>query len=125
MSTLRANTLQNANGTRTRGTCWAWVNFTSITATAITGSFNVSSLIDNGTGDTTINFTTALADANYAVALGNISPTTALTSNNLTVHGDNTNPTLKSTTQLRVFSGATNTGTPGDQGQCSVVIMGN
>jgi hypothetical protein len=33
---------------------------------AIRASFNVSSITDNGTGDYTVNFTTALVDANYA-----------------------------------------------------------
>lgn len=35
----------------------------------IRGSSNVSSVTDNGTGDYSINFTTALADANYAWAM--------------------------------------------------------
>jgi hypothetical protein len=35
---------------------------------AIRGSGNVTSITDNGTGDYTVNFTTAMPDANYAVA---------------------------------------------------------
>ena len=49
--------------------CRAWVNFDGTAATAgtyIRGSYNVSSITDNGTGDYTVNFTTALADANYS-----------------------------------------------------------
>jgi hypothetical protein len=48
----------------------AWVNFDG-TASPITirASFNVSSISDNGTGDYTVNFTTALADANYAAVV--------------------------------------------------------
>jgi hypothetical protein len=34
---------------------------------SIRASYNVSSITDNGVGDYTVNFTTALADANYAV----------------------------------------------------------
>jgi hypothetical protein len=34
---------------------------------AIRASGNVSSITDNGTGDYTINFTTAMSDANYSV----------------------------------------------------------
>jgi hypothetical protein len=45
----------------------AWVNFNGTGTVAIRGSFNVSSITDNGTGDYTVNFTTALADVNYAV----------------------------------------------------------
>jgi hypothetical protein len=33
---------------------------------AIRASYNVSSITDNGTGDYTVNFTSALADANYS-----------------------------------------------------------
>ncbi len=47
----------------------AWVNFNGTGAVAIRASFNVSSITDNGTGDYTVNFTTALADANYATVL--------------------------------------------------------
>jgi hypothetical protein len=50
------------------GLCKAWVNFNGSGVVAIRASYNVSSITDNGTGDYTVNFTTALADANYAVA---------------------------------------------------------
>jgi hypothetical protein len=44
----------------------AWVNFNGTGTVAIRASGNVSSITDNGTGDYTVNFTTALADANYS-----------------------------------------------------------
>ena len=46
--------------------CRAWVNFNGTGTVAIRGSGNVSSITDNGVGDYTINFTTALVDANYS-----------------------------------------------------------
>ena len=46
--------------------CRAWVNFNGTGTVAIRASGNVTSITDNGTGDYTVNFTTALADANYA-----------------------------------------------------------
>jgi len=46
--------------------CAAWVNFNGTSTVAIRASYNVSSITDNGTGDYTVNFTTALADANYS-----------------------------------------------------------
>jgi hypothetical protein len=46
--------------------CRAWVNFNGTGTVAIRASGNVSSITDNGTGEYTINFTTALADADYA-----------------------------------------------------------
>jgi hypothetical protein len=47
-------------------TCRAWVNFNGTGTVAIRASFNVSSITDNGTGDYTVNFTTAMPDANYS-----------------------------------------------------------
>jgi hypothetical protein len=47
--------------------CRAWVNFDGTGTVAIRASGNVSSITDNGTGDYTINFTTALTDANYNI----------------------------------------------------------
>ncbi|WP_197728972.1 hypothetical protein [Rhizobium ruizarguesonis] len=47
----------------------AWVNFNGTGVVAIRASKNVSSITDNGTGDYTVNFTTALADANYAALI--------------------------------------------------------
>ena len=44
----------------------AWVNFNGSGVVAIRASYNVSSITDNGTGDYTVNFTTAMADADYA-----------------------------------------------------------
>lgn len=46
--------------------CRAWVNFNGTGTVAIRGSGNVSSITDNGTGDYTVNFTTAMPDANYS-----------------------------------------------------------
>jgi hypothetical protein len=47
--------------------CRAWCNFDGTTATpsTIRGSGNVSSVTRNGSGDYTVNFTTAMPDANY------------------------------------------------------------
>ena len=44
----------------------AWVNFNGTGTVAIRSSYNVSSITDNGTGDYTVNFATALSDANYS-----------------------------------------------------------
>lgn len=45
----------------------AWVNFNGTGTVAINGSYNVSSITDDGTGDYDINFSTALSDTNYVV----------------------------------------------------------
>ena len=50
--------------------CRAWVNFNGTSTVAIRASGNVTSITDNGTGDYTVNFTTAMPDANYSITTG-------------------------------------------------------
>lgn len=57
----------NASGSAPIYACRAWVNFNGTGTVAIRASGNVSSITDNGTGNYTINFTTNMPDANYAV----------------------------------------------------------
>ncbi len=47
-----------------------WVAFNGVTTTAILDSENVSSLTDNGTGDTTITWASPMSTADYAVGAG-------------------------------------------------------
>lgn len=47
--------------------CRAWVNFNGTGTIAIRASGNVSSITDNGVGDYTVNFTSAMPDGNYSV----------------------------------------------------------
>ncbi len=78
-------TIQDSAGTQIGTFCRAWVNFNGTTNTGgfctIRASFNVTSVADNGTGDYTINLTTAMPDANYAMTYsissqaGTIAPT--------------------------------------------------
>jgi hypothetical protein len=49
-----------------KGSAKAWVNFNGTGTVAIRASHNVSSITDGGTGIYTVNFTSALSDANYA-----------------------------------------------------------
>ena len=68
MSTLRVTTLATQAGVEVY-TAKAWVNFNGTGTVAIRASGNVSSITDNGTGDYTVNFTVAMADANYSFSL--------------------------------------------------------
>ena len=56
----------NATGSAPVYACRAWVNFDGTGTVSIRESGNVSSITDNGTGDYTVNFTTAMPDANYS-----------------------------------------------------------
>ena len=64
-----ATKLSTASGSAPSYSARAWVNFNGTGTVAIRESGNVSSITDNGTGDYTVNFTTALADANYATCM--------------------------------------------------------
>ena len=73
MSEIRAATVSNLAGTGPvtltgQFAAKAWVNFDGTGTVAIRESENVSSITDGGTGDYTVNFTTALTDADYAVS---------------------------------------------------------
>lgn len=57
----------NSTGSAPIYACRAWVNFDGVGTVAIRASGNVSSITDNGVGAYTINFTTAMPDANYAL----------------------------------------------------------
>ena len=58
------------------GLAKAFVNFNGTGTVAIRASFNVSSITDNGVGSYTVNFTTALTDANYNI-VGTVSTQSA------------------------------------------------
>jgi hypothetical protein len=92
--------------------CRAWVNFNGTGTPAIRASGNVSSITDNGTGDYTVNFTTAMPDANYAVcgsAFGNV------------VHLIMSTEGTPSTTAIRVVT--SNTVAVGDNSVVAVAIF--
>ena len=69
MSTLQVSNIQATGETASRavsGVAAAWVNFNGTGTIAIRDSVNVASLTDNSTGRFSVNFTNAMADANYA-----------------------------------------------------------
>lgn len=61
----------------------AWCLFTEITTTAITASYNVTSVSDGGTGVTQVNYTVAFSSANYSIAANGGEPATTLGFSNL------------------------------------------
>ena len=58
--------LSTASGSAPSYSARAWVNFNGTGTPAIRASGNVTSITDNTTGDYTVNFTTAMPDANYS-----------------------------------------------------------
>lgn len=104
MSTLKVAALKNLSDVEMY-LCKAWVNFNGTGTVAIRASGNVSSITDNGTGDYTVNFATAMPDANYSA----VGTSQAQTYDKSFVSIPNTGSTY-STTQVRVvcvaFNGA-------------------
>jgi hypothetical protein len=84
----------------------AWVNFNGTGTVAIRDSGNVSSITDNGTGDYTVNFTTAMPDANYAAVITNVGFAASDTRRNSVIAGvEGTGATTMSTTAIRINVG--------------------
>ena len=82
------------------GTTKAWANFDGNGTVSIRNSGNISSLTDNGTGDFTLNITTALTHSNYSSTLGS----TIITNHPVTSASVRAGPT---TTSLRTSWGTT------------------
>lgn len=98
----------NVSGSAPLYSCRAWVNFNGTGTVAIRASGNVSSITDNGTGDYTVNFTTAMPDANYAVNTTMVTPVTGgagIAAVSCGIHPS----TAPSTTSVRVHSRYTDT----------------
>jgi hypothetical protein len=81
--------------------CRAWVNFNGTGTVAIRASGNVSSITDNGTGDYTVNFTTAMPDANYCASFS-FSRQTDAPSGNIAVNNSTGLDVAPTTSALRV-----------------------
>jgi hypothetical protein len=100
------------------GLAKAWVNFNGTSTVAIRASYNVSSITDNGTGDYTVNFTTAMVDANYA-AVGSAGRGAAGTGGRQLATNSGTNPTT-SACRITTTDAA---GSPQDLDYTSVAIF--
>ena len=98
--------------------CRAWVNFNGTGTVAIRGSGNVTSITDNGTGDYTVNFTTAMPDTNYSVSAWNNNPMGTLGSGTSLRCGGMQYEVSRTTSAFRnvtfAYVGSTNTGTAED-----------
>ena len=104
MSTAKFNTWLNPDGTENYK-CRAWVNFNGTGTVAIRASGNVTSITDSGTGLYTVNFTTAMPDANYVADItGSVDKQSLLFQYFAGISADNGTTTLKTTTQITVIS---------------------
>lgn len=64
-SNISDGTTSVPTGYVVNGSAKAWVNFTTVSTTAISDSLNTTSLTDNGVGDTTVNLTNSMNTTDY------------------------------------------------------------
>jgi hypothetical protein len=105
-----ATALTTASGSAPSYSARAWVNFNGTGTVAIRGSGNVTSITDNGTGDYTVNFTTAMADANYSVNTTSRRSSSTDIQGIATVYPNVTYGNAIATTFVRVVTGNTSNG---------------
>jgi hypothetical protein len=120
LTTPNINSAQFATvlGTAPIYPCRAWVNFNGTGTVAIRASGNVSSITDNGTGDYTVNFTTAMPDANYAMSGSGSGGTSSLL---CVVAADAT--TARTTSAIRLVTTFANGSSAADVAVVSVSIF--
>jgi hypothetical protein len=104
---VAVSALSTATGAAPSYSARAWVNFNGTGTVAIRASGNVSSITDNGVGDYTVNFTTAMPDANYSIVFGTVAATGVYITRQLAVAGSDAGMTLMSTSQVRIARGDT------------------
>ena len=102
-----ANTsLSNLSSTGEQRVCQAWVNFKGTGTVTIRDSHNVSSITDSGSGNYTMNFSTALPNANYSVVAScNHNPSGA---NGVTAHAPDTAAPATTYCDIRTIDGNNN-----------------
>ena len=122
-----APTFKNSSGTEIGQLVKVWINFDGTGTVAIRDDFNVSSLTDNGTGDYTITFDTALANNDYALVTNQRldtnggAPYIVHTGNE---HDDNTTTSAKIVCGTGNQNAAGTSGNAGDVPSIHVVICG-
>lgn len=128
LTTPNINSAQFAtvSGTAPIYPCRAWVNFNGTGTVAIRASGNVSSITDNGTGNYTVNFTTAMPDANYSwSAAGNDTVNGVGATNSTPTYKTSSAVMIAGSMGLETFFNSRPTGTQYSNGNadCSIVTV--
>ena len=118
MSTLNVATIkslsssapvfQNTSGVEKGQLCKAWIKMNGTGTVSIDGSFNVSSITDNGVGTYIVHFSNALSNANYSV--GGFSHRNGAPNAEVLCHIDTHGPQAVSTTQYPFALSSTTNG---------------
>lgn len=122
--TIVASTLSDGtNSTSTTncisGSAKAWVSWNGSGGASINSSFNVSSVTYNGVGDYTVNFTTAMPNANYTTVCGGSGNANSSPGSLLFVNAGTTAPTTSAVRIASIYiNGTYQPGSP-----CSVAVF--
>jgi len=101
------------------GVAKAWVSWNGAGGASINSSFNVSSVTYNGVGDYTVNFTTAMANANYTTVCGGSGNGSGSPGSMLFVNAGTTAPTTSAVRVASIYiNGTFQPGSP-----CSVAVF--
>ena len=103
--------------------CRAWVNFNGTGTVAIRASGNVSSITDNGTGDYTVNFTTAMPDVNYCSLATGTGQVTVSIDGYANIRDPATNKLAGSVRVQQVTGNGASSGAPYDTPNMNVAIF--
>jgi hypothetical protein len=102
----------------------AWVNFNGTGSVSIRASLNVSSISDNGSGDYTVNFSSAMPDANYAVSSIPVGFTVGQAIGVTCIYGSYSGgATTKTSSGVRIGTGYGNTAGFGDAAEVNITIF--
>ena len=135
MSTLKVNNIQDINAANNstpeqvaKGRAKAWVNFdgdgtlTTSNQSGVNSSFNISSVIDNGTGLYTINIDNDLRNRNYAVvAIVEVSGNSNNTSETVNMR----DPASRTTGSFALRAGNAENNTLKDLDRINAVVFGD
>jgi hypothetical protein len=123
--TIVSDTIQNGAGASTsttnviNGSAKAWVSWNGAGGATINSSYNVSSMTYNGTGDYTVNFTTAMANASYTTVCGGSGNGSSSPGSLLFVNAGTTAPTTSAVRIASIYiNGTYQPGSP-----CSVAVF--
>jgi len=103
--------------------CRAWVNFNGTGTVAIRASGNVSSITDNGVGDYTVNFTTAMPDVNYAWSAGGSDQSNTFANNDTPTYKSNTSVQLTTSLRINTFFNSRPSGTQYSNGVADMALI--
>tara|TARA_Y100001937_G_scaffold16853_1_gene23246 strand:- start:352 stop:732 length:381 start_codon:yes stop_codon:yes gene_type:complete len=124
MSTLKVNTIQNASGNHSstpeeiaKGRAKAWVSLKGTGTVEILESYNVDTIADNGVGSYNINLSVTMASFNMCVVGSGSQGRT--TNDNIIGHS------LKSTTQIGLYSAQNTSGSNEDSLLMYAAVFGD